>query len=182
MEQKNIRRNCLWGFLFTAVAGVLLHFVYEWFGGWFWAVLGAVNESVWEHLKLLFWPAFLFCVGEWILTRHQHPYPWKFAAQSILLGMALIVVPFYTYSGILGFTVTPVDIGLFFLGTAGCWGYFFRKRSKALASPSEDSQENSRIYLILLLLIAALFVIFTFYPPKIALFQDPLTGMYGIKL
>ena len=42
--------------LSALVAGTLLHFVYEWFGGNVWAVIGAVNESTWEHLKLLFFP------------------------------------------------------------------------------------------------------------------------------
>lgn len=54
------------GLLFTLLVGTLLHFVYDWFGGSFWAVLGAVNESTWEHLKLVFWPIVLFGFIEYL--------------------------------------------------------------------------------------------------------------------
>ena len=60
----------LTGFLTAAVLGTLAHFMYRWSGGALLAgVFCAVNESVWEHMKLLFFPVFLFtavqfCVGE----------------------------------------------------------------------------------------------------------------------
>ena len=50
----------LFRFIFISVLGVLLHFTYEWSGDN--AVVGlfsAVNESTWEHLKLLFFPFLL---------------------------------------------------------------------------------------------------------------------------
>ena len=53
---KNVRLWNIAGAAFALVAGTLLHFVYEWFGGNVWAVIGAVNESTWEHLKLLYFP------------------------------------------------------------------------------------------------------------------------------
>ena len=55
-----IRKWSIAGVVVTLVTGTLLHFVHEWFGGGFWASIGAVNESTWEHLKLIFWPMFLF--------------------------------------------------------------------------------------------------------------------------
>ena len=46
------------GALFTAAMGTLLHFVYDWSGGWgAAAAFSAVNESTWEHMKLLFFPS-----------------------------------------------------------------------------------------------------------------------------
>ena len=51
------------GFLFAATAGTLLHFVYDWSGGIpLVAAFSAVNESTWEHMKILFFPVFLFSV------------------------------------------------------------------------------------------------------------------------
>ena len=51
----------LTGFLTTAVLGTLAHFAYRWSDGALLAgVFCAVNESVWEHMKLLFFPVFLF--------------------------------------------------------------------------------------------------------------------------
>lgn len=49
------------GALFTAALGTLLHFVYDWSGGWgAAAAFSAVNESTWEHMKLLFSPCSCF--------------------------------------------------------------------------------------------------------------------------
>ena len=51
----------LGGFLFTGALGTLLHFVYEWSGGSALAAcVSAVNESTWEHMKLLFFPMLLY--------------------------------------------------------------------------------------------------------------------------
>ena len=71
------RRLFFWeagGFLFTAAAGTLLHFVYDWSGGSaLAAAFSAVNESVWEHMKLLFFPAFLFSLVQ--VCREGRNYP-----------------------------------------------------------------------------------------------------------
>ena len=60
------KRLLLWeaaGFLIAAAGGTLLHFLYEWSGEQLLAaVISAVNESTWEHMKLLFVPVFLFSV------------------------------------------------------------------------------------------------------------------------
>ena len=48
------------GFFFTVVFGVLLHFLYEWSYNSVWiAPFSGVNESTWEHMKLLFFPMFI---------------------------------------------------------------------------------------------------------------------------
>ena len=51
-------------FLAASVLGTLFHFVYGWSGenpvaGLFFPV----NESTWEHLKLIFFPILLLCLG-----------------------------------------------------------------------------------------------------------------------
>ena len=52
-------------FLFISVLGVLLHFTYEWSGdNPIVALFSAVNESTWEHLKLLFFPMLLLTIIE----------------------------------------------------------------------------------------------------------------------
>lgn len=58
----------LFRFIFISVLGVLLHFTYEWSGDN--VVVGlfsAVNESTWEHLKLLFFPFLLLTILEVLL-------------------------------------------------------------------------------------------------------------------
>ena len=63
--KQNIKKWQFVGFLFTVGVGTLLHFVYEWSGKMVLvAPFSNVNESTWEHMKLLFYPALLFAVIE----------------------------------------------------------------------------------------------------------------------
>ena len=62
--KKSLNLWQLAGFIFTGVAGVLLHFLFEWTGkSIFVAPFAAVNESIWEHMKLLFVPMFLLKIN-----------------------------------------------------------------------------------------------------------------------
>ena len=57
-----IEKNVL-GFAVTAFGGTILHFLYEWLDNAVWiAPFSGVNESTWEHMKLLYWPLFLFAL------------------------------------------------------------------------------------------------------------------------
>ncbi len=59
----------MWGILFIVLLGSLLHFTFELSGGWRpLAIVSAVNESVWEHLKLAFWPAVFWTIIEYFLV------------------------------------------------------------------------------------------------------------------
>lgn len=88
----------LFRFIFISVLGVLLHFTYEWSGDN--AVVGlfsAVNESTWEHLKLLFFPFLLLTILEVCSAGNMLPEQFLPArVLGILAGMGGIVVGFYT--------------------------------------------------------------------------------------
>jgi hypothetical protein len=59
------RRLALLGMVFIALLGTALHFTYDLSrGNILVAGFSAVNESVWEHLKLVFWPAVVLALIE----------------------------------------------------------------------------------------------------------------------
>ena len=83
------------GALFTAAMGTLLHFVYDWSGGWgAAAAFSAVNESTWEHMKLLFFPMFLFSVVQVCCLGRNYPNFLAARGVSTVTGVALIPVLF----------------------------------------------------------------------------------------
>ena len=95
------QRSILWqaaGFATVTFGGTILHFLYDWTGG---SILvspfSGVNESTWEHMKLLFWPLFLFALVQRLFFRDQENY-WCVKLAEILLGLVLIPVLFYTYN------------------------------------------------------------------------------------
>ena len=115
------------GFLFTSALGALLHFTYDWSGGWsVAAAFSAVNESTWEHMKLLFFPMFLFTVIQLCFLARMYPNFLAVRGVSVLTGVGLIPVLFYTYTGVLGGHVMWADIGVFFLAALGACALDFR--------------------------------------------------------
>ena len=165
------------GFLFTSALGSLLHFVYEWSGGSLAAaVVSAVNESTWEHMKLLFVPMFLFSVVQACVLGKNYPNFLAVRAVSILTGLALIPVLYYTYTGVWGQMRDWANIAVFFLAALGAFLLdFYLLRRNRLSAPWQQV-----LGLIVLWALAFCFVWCTFRPPHIALWRDPLTGTYGI--
>ena len=159
----------------TSLGGTLLHFLYEWLGKAVWiAPFSGVNESTWEHMKLLFWPMLLFALAESFAFRDREDF-WCVKLKGTLLGLLLIPVLFYTYNGAIGKSPDWLNITIFFISAAVAYIYETRK----FKASSTVCKKPKRV-LALLFLIALLFVIFTFKTPEIGIFRDPLTGAYGI--
>lgn len=165
----------LWGFAVTSLLGTLLHFLYDWLGKASWiAPFSGVNESTWEHMKLLFWPMLLFATVESFFFRDRKDF-WCVKLRGILLGLSLIPVLFYTYNGVIGHSPDWINIAIFFISAAVVYLYESRRFQ------SEDVHcHSSRIPIALLASLTLLFVILTFLTPELGIFKDPLDGTYGI--
>ena len=169
--------SSLWqwlGFGIATLGGTILHFLYDWTGGSILvAPFSGVNESTWEHMKLLFWPLFLFAVVQRMFFREQENF-WRVKLWSILLGLLLMPVLFYTYNGAIGKSPDWLNITIFYI----CAGFVFLFERWAF----KTARHSSRLAFFALCLVGTLFVVFTFAPPRIPLFLDPLTGTYGIGI
>lgn len=163
------------GFIFTCVTGVLLHFLYDWTNqSIIIAPFSAVNESIWEHMKLLFFPMFVFALIEYKFVGKQYKTFWSTKFAGTIIALILIPILYYTYTGILGVNADWFNIVIFFI-SAGAAYYFenllFKNRIKF---------SKSSVAFLSLCLILILFIVMTFIQPKIPLFQDPATLKYGI--
>ncbi len=157
------------GFIFTAVAGTVLHFLYEWSGqSSLVAPFSAVNESIWEHMKLLFVPMFLFALIERQFIGAQYENFWCVKLVGILFGIIMIPVLYYTYTGISGVSKDWINIIIFFVVAAVTYllELWLLKNASSLCI-------DPLLALFILCLLALTFVIFTFIPPDIPLFQAP---------
>jgi len=173
--KRNIGLWQLMGFAVTSLGGTILHFLYDWLGEARWvAPFSGVNESTWEHMKLLFWPMLIFAVVESFFFRDYKNF-WCVKLRGILLGLILIPVLFYTYNGIIGKSPDWLNIVIFFISAA--ISYIYENR---LFNAEKVCFKEQKLSVAVLILIAVLFVIFTFATPKIGIFKDPLTGTYGI--
>lgn len=165
----------LMGFAVTSLGGTILHFLYEWTNeSIFVAPFSGVNESTWEHMKLLFFPMLIFALFQSLFFRGTKEF-WCVKLYGTLLGLALIPIIFYTYNGAIGESPDWINIAIFFI-SAAC-AYYFEYR---LFKSGRVKCKHGRLALAMLLIIAVLFVVFTFYTPKIGIFRDPLSNLYGI--
>lgn len=172
------RSIALWqfmGFAVTSLGGTLLHFLYDWLGEAVWiAPFSGVNESTWEHMKLLFCPMFIFAVAQSFFFKDRKNF-WCIKVRGILLGIILIPVIFYTYNGVIGKSPDWINIAIFFVSAAIAYIYETR-----LFNSDKLRCNSPRFAIAVLCVIALLFVIFTFKTPEIGIFKDPISGAYGI--
>ena len=174
-----MRRNfSVWqfgGFIAVSLMGVLLHFLYDWTGeSVIIAPFSGVNESTWEHMKLLFFPLFIFALIESRFFKDYENF-WCVKLAGSTAGLLAIPILFYTYNGAFGKSPDRLNIMIFFISAA----LVFLLESRLFKKES-FSCKNPKIAFGLFCGIGLLFVVFTFFAPKIPLFEDPLTGRYGI--
>ena len=164
------------GFSVTSLGGTLLHFLYDWLGEAVWiAPISGVNESTWEHMKILFVPMFAFAIAESFFFQDCKSF-WCVKLRGIVLGILLIPVLFYTYNGAIGKSPDWLNIAIFFVSAAIAYVYEARQFLE-----SKTACKHPKLALLPLFILAVLFVVFTFATPKIGIFKDPLTGFYGIS-
>lgn len=164
------------GFIFVTVIGTILHFAYDWSGhNRFVGILSPVNESTWEHLKLLFTPMLLYSIVEYLVIGKKYSNFIPAKLFGMLFGMFVIVDVFYTYTGIIGNHFLLADILTFLLGVAAAYIHGW----KIIQSADMGTQCHCAD-IVLILVLAAGFATFTFSPPHIGLFLDPVSRQYGI--
>ena len=165
------------GFLFTSIVGTFLHFLFDLSGQNIIAALfSAVNESIWEHMKLIYYPMLLFALVESRFWGKQYAQFWCVKLAGMLLGLALIPVSYYTYTGILGMSSHWINIAIFFIAA----GAAFRLET-ILFQKEYACRLHSRTAFILICMIGFVFTVLTFFPPQIPFFKDPITGSYGFQ-
>lgn len=162
------------GFVLTGSVGTLLHFLYGWTGSDFVALFSAVNESIWEHMKILFFPMFIFAIIESRYFAKDYNNFWCAKLIGILVGLTVIPTMYYTYIGALGISADWFNIGIFFISAA----VVFIIETRLMKGDKEFCLSQTAA-IVILCIIAVLFMIFTFAPPQIPLFQDPITKLYG---
>ncbi len=102
------------GAIFTVIVGSLWHNWYPWSGenhliGYF----APVNESVWEHMKLIIFPLLLFSGVIWVLFSKLLRNPFTALLFSTLAAIAVVIFWFYLYETIDGKSNLFADIMLY---------------------------------------------------------------------
>lgn len=167
--------------LILGIAGSIFHSFYSLTGEkTFVGLFTPVNESIWEHLKILFFPLLiwwiiLFCFKKeyWDISLNT----WVTAGTASLITAPLyLILLFYSYTGALGTESIIIDIILmvicFFLSLLTA-----NHILKYLRAPKWLAVTG----LLISFAIFTAFIVFTFSPPSLPVFMDTVTDTYGIQ-
>jgi hypothetical protein len=164
------------GTIFIIFLGSALHFTYALSGdNPFVGFFSAVDESVWEHLKLAFWPSLFWMLIAMFPLRNAIGN--FFPAKTVGAYIMVIFIPavFYSYTAFTGESIFAIDIATFVVAVViGQFVSYQLFKYKTLPKPAD------KIAIIAMILLAFVFIVFTFYPPHLLIFQDPNTGQYGV--
>jgi hypothetical protein len=174
--KRSILKWELVGIAVISVLGSALHFVFEWSGSWApVGVIAAVNESVWEHFKIAFWPALFYAIFEYLFLRRATKNFMLAKAIGIYVMPMAIALIFYSYTAIIGHEILIVDILTFFVAVA-----LGQLTSYKILTIRQLPAWSEKAGLALVILLALAFGVFTFYPPHLSVFRDAVSGGYGI--
>ncbi len=174
MDKNKIRNYQIFSVIFTFILGTFLHFAYDLLGqNIIVASFSAINESVWEHLKLLYFPMLLTLIIGYFYIGKNIPNFLCSKTVGTITSMLFTIIFFYTYSGILGKNIAIIDITSFFIATI--LGEYV-----AYKLMNNMFKCNNKISIFVLILTGICFVTFTYSAPKLGIFKDPITEQYGI--
>lgn len=168
-EDVRFSRRWHWiGIFVVCILSIPLHFLYGWLGenpivGMF----TPINESIWEHLKLVYWPLLIWWALGYAIAGKKINWPkWLVAGTTaILLSMVIITSWYYVWTGGLATESSIIDIGSLFLAVpiaqlVGIHIYRVLKPGKFY----------SILACLLLLAFAGMFIYFSFSPPELPIF------------
>ena len=161
-------------FIVYAIVGTILHFTYKISKkNIIVGIFSAVNESTWEHIKMLLTPIFFFNTFKYVLG-DQHNY---FLMLLTELLTAIIGIMFLSKlkNKFFGNKFPFLNIILFYIVAfmSPLFGYIVRE--------IPDISFINIASLFGCIIIYIMYILFTVCAPKKEMFKDPVTGSYGIS-
>ena len=171
------KKISIFSLLFVLVLGTLNHFMYDWVPITMVGLFTPVNESIFEHLKLTFYPFLLTCIIRYFFLKDKD----YFLKVALACVTGILTIPIIYY--LINIFVTPPAIVNIIIFVIACilqgmrQEYVFYNLMNIIFT---DSPIGSAEGFIVIITISLAFTVFTFIPPKLDLFLDPVTKTYGI--
>jgi hypothetical protein len=172
---KTVLKWELIGIIVISILGSTLHFFFGWSGQW--EPMGAiapVNESVWEHFKLAYWPTLVYAIVEYRFLKSYTSNYFFAKAVCIFIMPVIIATVFYSYTSVVD-RILWVDIISFCVAIA-----IGQSVSYKLLTSRKVPRYLDITALILVIIFGITFILFTYYTPHLPVFRDPVTEGYGI--
>lgn len=165
---KHLKSYTIIGIIFVLITGTLAHFLYDWSGNNY--IVGfftPINESIWEHMKLIFFPMLMYSFFIIFKFKKTYPYITSSLCFGILAGTLLIPIFFYAYISVLGKDVFILDIGIFILSIIIAFWLSYKLTLSCRLEP------YTFLLCFLVCVLFICFIWFTYHPPSARIFQVP---------
>ena len=153
-----------------------LHFLYDKFPNFFTSVFAPVNESIWEHMKILFGSIILSGIVQKIIMIIKKEQINNICFSNFigaLLSIPIFLIMFLPIYKIIGENMVVTIIIMFItIVIAEIISYIIMNRR-------DYNMENKTIFLVIIIYI--IFTFLSYYPLRINLFLDKKDMIYGIK-
>lgn len=153
------------------------HFIYEILPNPIFSILFPVNESIWEHMKLIVTPVIIYGIIEYIIYKRKNISTNNFIlsyAFAIIIGITFYLIIYLPIHYMLGHSLL-FAIALLFI-TFIVIEYISYKIMNY-----KEVKYNNLIGILIILFMYIIFGIFTYYPPRNDLFYDTQSKSYGIN-
>lgn len=154
----------------------LSHFVYQWLPNSIFSILFPVNESIWEHMKLVITPVLIFSIFEYFIYKKKDIVFNNFIlsyAVSIIIGIIFYLLIYLPIDYIFGHSMVVAIILLFitFIVVQTISSYIMNYR---------EIKYSNAIGIGLIIFMYIIFGYLTYYPIESDLFYDTQKKIYGI--
>lgn len=175
LDQKDFKRWEIIGIIFTCILAPVFHFTFGWSGGnHIVGTFSAVNESVWEHSKILTFPFIIYAVIEFLILKPEAKKFWAAKAVGFAFLPLVMIAFFYMYTGMFGSENVVIDIISTFV-----WLILASVIFQKLYNSGYNLEKYFGWFMVLLFGVLAIELLFTYFPPAIPLFRDSESGKYG---
>jgi len=155
---------------------IISHFMYEWFPNIIFSIILPVNESIWEHMKLLVTPVLIFSIFEYIIYRKKNIEYNNFIlsyAVSMILGIIIYLIIYLPIENIFGHSMIVAIVILFITFIVVEFISYYIMNSREI-------KYSNIIGISLIILIYIVFGYLTYNPIESDLFYDKEKKIYGI--
>ncbi len=169
------KKRIIYGTLIILVLSFIFHSVYDIFPNTFTSIFFPVNESIWEHNKIIVLSFLVLAIFEKLILKSGKSTIFINLISSIIciLLLNLTFTPIYLYilNAQENFPLVIILYTLSIIASIIISNKFMLENNKKVEACS----------VLAFILIFIILGILTYYPPKLALFYDYSTSHYGIE-
>lgn len=171
----SLKKLKILGVILAFITAFPLHFIYDKFPSFITSIFFQVNESVWEHMKIIFGSILISGVIQKIIVIKKGLGYKNICISNVIAGLVSIpifLIMFLPIYSIIGENL-PVTLIIMFITFIISQLITIR-----IINMKDLKQENMAIIYVIIIYI--IFGILTYFPPENSLFLDPITLTYGI--